>query len=193
MKKRVIIVTDGDHAAREAIKVACANVGAYPLTITAGNPSRLTGEEVLFLIKSYPAEPVVVMVDDGGWVGEGKGEDIISYLLDAQDDISLLGVVAVAAATRRTRGVMVDCSLTRRGDKSDRPVNKLGFPEAAGHDYLEGDTTEMLFLQNGIRVVGCGDLGKMDWQDDPDKGAPVTTECLRAILFPAEIKRDEKI
>ncbi|MGE5454678.1 MAG: stage V sporulation protein AE [Methylocystaceae bacterium] len=186
MKKRVIIVTDGDHAAREAIKVACANVGAYPLNITVGNPSRLTGEETLFQIKSYPKEPVVVMVDDGGWVGEGKGESIIAYLLNSQDEIELLGVVAVASATRRTRGVEVDCSLTRQGNQSKQPVNKLGFPEPVNHHYLEGDTTEILLMQHGIKVVGCGDLGKMDWRDDPEKGAPVTTECLRAILFPTE-------
>lgn len=191
MKKRVVIFTDGDQAAREAIKVACANVGAYPLTITAGNPSPLTGEEVLFLIKSCPHDPIVVMVDDGGWVGKGKGESIISYLLEAQDDIDLLGVVAVAAATRHTRGIKVDYSLTRMGAEVGAPVNKLGYPEAAGHQYLEGDTTELLLLQNGIRIVGCGDLGKMDWQDNPKEGAPVTTECLRTILFPAELERGE--
>ncbi|MGE5379838.1 MAG: stage V sporulation protein AE [Methylocystaceae bacterium] len=182
MKKRVIIVTDGDHAAKEAVTTACANVGAYPLTITAGNPSRLTGEEVLFQIKSYPGEPVVVMADDGGWVGEGRGESIISYLLKSRDEIELLGVVAVASGTRHARGVVPDCSWTRQLKKSYLPVNKLGFEEQSGHEYLEGDTTELLLLQNNIRIIGCGDPGKMDWRDDPAQGAPVTTACLRALI-----------
>lgn len=182
MKKQVIIVTDGDRAAREAVKVACANVGAYPLTLTAGNPSRLSGEAVLFLIKSYPRDPLVVMVDDGGWVGEGKGESIISYLLQHQHELNILGVVAVASATRHTRGVDAECSITNWADFTRQPVNKLGFPEQRGHHYLEGDTAEILMLHSGIKVVGCGDLGKMDWQDDPARGAPITTACFKTLL-----------
>lgn len=180
-KRRVIIVTDGDKTAEKAVYRASLNVGAYPLTLSAGNPTSLTGQELTTLIMTAPHDPVVVMLDDRGEVGKGRGESALEYLLN-HEEIQVLGVVAVASDTKRARGIRVERCVTREGRISYGPVDKDGVPEEEGHCLLEGDTVEILNRYPGIKVVGCGDLGKMDGRDNYRDGAAITTRCFQEIL-----------
>lgn len=174
--------------ARQAVEMACRQVNAYPLTLTTGNPTQLNAESVLFLIKSAPRDPVVVMVDDGGRVGEGPGEAVLSELLAAKDEIEVLGVVAVASDTHVDRGAKVEKSWDNQGLEWIGPVDKRGLREKPEHVYVEGDTAELLFLKEGIMVVGCGDLGKMNDGDSLAAGAKITTKCLKSIIDEANRK-----
>lgn len=180
-KRRVIVVTDGDRTAERAVYRASLNVGAYPLTLSAGNPTRVSGRDLTTLIKAAPYDPVVVMLDDRGVVGKGKGESALEYLLKDKE-ILVLGVVAVASNTKKARGVQADECVTREGRVSHSPVDKDGVPEEGGHSFLEGDTVEILSRYPELTVIGCGDLGKMDGHDDYRNGAAVTTRCFQEIL-----------
>jgi len=180
-KTRVIVVTDGDMTAAKAVYQASLNVGAYPLTLSMGNPTRLSGKELAYFIKTAPYDTVVVMLDDRGALGEGSGERALQYLLEDKG-IQVLGVVAVASDTKQADGIKVDKSVTRDGELSYGPVDKRGLPEKAGHCFLEGDTVEILKQYPYVKVVGCGDLGKMDGRDDYREGAAITTRCFMEIL-----------
>ncbi len=181
LKKRVILVTDGDENAQEAVIQACKTLGLYPLLSSGGNPTPLTGERLIWEIKQAPYDPVVVLLDDRGEAGKGRGERALEKLLLA-DSLDVLGVIAVASNTDRARGIEVDESVDRRGRVTDRPVDKYGEPEPLGHRYLEGDTAEILARFPEVRVIGVGDLGKMKGGDDPAHGAMITTRCLQELI-----------
>jgi len=180
LKKRVILVTDGDENAQEAIIQACKNLGLYPLLSSAGNPTPLTGERLLWEIKQAPYDPVVVLLDDRGVVGEGKGERALEQLLLAES-LDVLGVIAVASNTDRARGIEVTESVDRHGRVTRQPVDKYGEKEPPGHRFLEGDTSEILARFPEVKVIGVGDLGKMKGRDDPAHGAMITTRCLQEL------------
>ncbi len=181
MKKRVILVTDGDENAQEAIIQACKTLGLYPLLSSGGNPTPLTGERLIWEIKQAPYDPVVVLLDDRGEAGEGKGERALEKLLQAKS-LDILGVIAVASNTEHARGIEVNESVDRHGRVTRRPVDKYGEPEPPGHRFLEGDTAEILARFPEVRVIGVGDLGKMKGGDDPAHGAMITTRCLKELL-----------
>lgn len=178
---RVIIVTDGDQTAFKAVKRAARELNLYPLRVSAGNPTPLSGMEMLDYILQAPYDPVVVMVDDRGEKGAGPGEQVIEYLLANREKVQILGIVAVASDTR-VRGVTVDCSIDANGNLVAGPVDKEGWPEQLGHCRLEGDTVEILRHYPEVYVVGCGDPGKMHGQDTVGEGAAITCRCLSAIL-----------
>lgn len=180
-RRKVIVVTDGDRVAGKAVQVAAKNVGARFISLTTGNPTPLLGTEVVKLIKEAPRDPVVILVDDKGKCGFGKGESILKYVAE-QQDLEIIGVVAVASNTSNTCGVKVDESVTKDGQIIKEPVDKLGIPEKKGHKYLEGDTVDVLKDLNIPVVVGTGDTGKMDFKDDYCKGAPITTKALLEII-----------
>ncbi|MGE5396116.1 MAG: stage V sporulation protein AE [Chitinophagales bacterium] len=181
MKKQVILVTDGDQVAQQAVYQACKNLNLCPIMASGGNPTPLKGTAILSLITRAPFGPVVVMVDDRGKVGQGKGERVLEYLLN-NEEIHVLGVVAVASNTKRAGGVVVNESVDWRGKIISQPVNKEGKPERKENLYLEGDTVEVLSHYPTVKVVGCGDLGKMEGNDDPHKGAMITTACFERLL-----------
>lgn len=178
---KVIIVTDGDQTALKAVERAARELNLYPLRVSAGNPTPLSGPEMLDYILQSPWDPVVIMVDDRGEKGVGPGEQIIEYLLAYRGKVQILGVVAVASDTR-VRGVAVDCSVDSGGNLVAGPVDKEGFQEQPGHRRLEGDTVGILSRHPEVYVVGCGDPGKMHGQDTAGKGATITRSCLCAIL-----------
>jgi stage V sporulation protein AE len=103
-KKRVILVTDGDDVALKAVEEAAKNIGARCISRSAGNPTPVTGDELVKLIKDAKYEPVVVMADDRGNSGTGKGERVIEYILN-HPDMDVLGVVAVASNTEDVNGI----------------------------------------------------------------------------------------
>lgn len=181
--KKVILVTDGDELAQKAVLQACLNTGLYPIMKSGGNPTPISGSEISQAIRRAPANRVVVMLDDRGKAGNGRGEKALEHLLNDRG-IEILGVVAVASDTKAAAGVEVDESVDKNGRIFHRPVDKDGEPEPAGHHYLEGDTAEILARYPHVRVVGCGDLGKMKGRDDPREGAVITTRCLQELLKP---------
>ena len=81
IRRRVILITDGDEYAKRAIEHVAHEVGGRCITMSQGNPSVLTGEELVNLIKKAANDPVLVMFDDSGLVGEGAGERALKYVL----------------------------------------------------------------------------------------------------------------
>jgi len=181
LKRKVILITDGDRVAKRAVETASRKIGARCISCSAGNPTRLTGDQLVTQIKKTPHDPVVVMLDDKGFLGTGKGERALEYLV-RHPGIEVLGVLAVASNTEFTEGVDVDCSVTRSGSITSMAVNKCGDIKQDLTTSLYGDTVEVLEGLDIPIIVGIGDIGKMDGADDPDAGAPLTTRALREIL-----------
>lgn len=181
LKRKVILITDGDRVAKRAVEIASQKIGARCISCSAGNPTRLTGDQLVTQIQKTPHDPVVVMLDDKGFLGTGKGERALEYLV-RHPGIEVLGVLAVASNTEFTEGVDVDCSVTRSGSITSMAVNKYGDIKQDLTTSLYGDTVEVLEGLDIPIIVGIGDIGKMDGADDPEAGAPLTTRALREIL-----------
>ncbi|ACV62897.1 sporulation protein VAE [Desulfofarcimen acetoxidans DSM 771] len=179
-KKKVILVTDGDEAARQAIEVASQNVGAETLTISAGCPTLWSGSELVSLIKQSKHEPVVVMFDDKGAAGTGKGEEALAYVANHKD-IEVLGALAVASNTYAP-GIRVESSITKDGQFIPGPVNKFGKKMPRYIKNIHGDTLDILKYLNIPIIIGIGDVGKMDGADDYRTGAKITTRAFKEIL-----------
>lgn len=177
-KRKVILVTDGDRIAKGALEIAARNVGARCISRSAGNPTTRSGEELVDLIKTAPKDPVVVMLDDRGFNGMGRGETAMAYIAK-HPDIQVLGVLAVASNTEKVCGCEVDASVSKSGKVIEGPVDKWGRPKQS---LLEGDTVEVIDSLKFPLVIGIGDIGKMDGADEAEKGAPLTTRALKTIL-----------
>lgn len=179
MKRNVIIVTDGDKSAKEAIEIAAKNIGGRCISSSAGNPTLIKGTELIDLIKSAAYDPVVVMVDDKGKPGYGKGEKLIRALSE-ESDVDIIGAIAVASNTYGDNGIKVDCSVMSNGEIVNHPVDKYG--ARVFTDKIYGDTIGIIKKLNIPVVVGLGDPGKMQFHDDIKNGAPVTTKALNEIM-----------
>lgn len=177
-KRKVILVTDGDRIARKTVEIAAKNVGARCISCSAGNPTVLSGEDIVKLIKTAPSDPVIVMLDDHGVNGAGRGEQAMEYIVK-HPDIQVLGAIAVASNTDKVCGCTVDLSVTSSGEVIKGSVDKYGNPQKTP---LEGDTVEILDTLEIPIVVGIGDIGKMNGSDRAEKGAPLTTKAIRIIL-----------
>ncbi|MEN6463434.1 MAG: stage V sporulation protein AE [Syntrophomonas sp.] len=189
--KQVIIVTDGDLSAQLAVERAAFELGLYFLQVTGGNPTRLSGPEVVQHILRAPHDPVVVMADDKGRRGLGPGEMVVDHILKCPE-VAILGVVAVASDTR-VRGVVVDFSVTADGRLVKGPVDKNGWEEQLDHHRLEGDTIEIFRHHPELLVLGCGDLGKMGGRDAVEHGAMITRKCFEEILLRSKPLQDNTI
>lgn len=177
---RVILITDGDKVARRAMEYAARRLGLRCISASAGNPTPLSGPELVGLIHQAAYDPVLVMVDDKGNPGLGPGEEALAYICRS-DDVQVLGAIAVASNTRRARGTQVDVSITRDGRVIEYPVDKDGQPDV-GHPVLKGDTVDVLRELKVPVIVGIGDPGKMDGADCLDKGCAVTTKAIMEVL-----------
>ncbi|MGE5576595.1 MAG: stage V sporulation protein AE [Syntrophothermus sp.] len=180
-KKRVILVTDGDGIAQAAVERAAKNVGGRTISLSAGNPTPLSGREIVQEIQKASDDPVLVMVDDKGTRNKGAGERALEEIAKSPG-IQILGVIAVASNTKKVEGVPVDVSIDREGRIVPRPVDKWGKPEKPGRAKVEGDTVDILNRLDIPIVVGMGDPGKMGDADAVTKGAPITTRAVRYIL-----------
>lgn len=178
-KRKVIFVTDGDATAKRAVEVAARNISGRCISASASGSSNIGAEELKAMIRSTPSSPVVVMFDDQGEDSLGTGERLMAEVA-ADPDIDVLGVVAVASDTAKVRGVKADVSITKDGQLVSTPVGKEGQP-ALG-DRLKGDTVDIINKLNIPVVVGIGDPGKMNFADDADTGAPITTMALKEVL-----------
>ncbi|MCX7710503.1 MAG: stage V sporulation protein AE [Clostridia bacterium] len=178
-KHKVILVTDGDSVAQKAVEAAATNIGGRCISASAGNPTILTGNEIVDLIKKAHHDPVVVMVDDRGAKGMGKGEQAMDYILN-NSDIEVLGVVAVSSNGKDCNGITVSCSITKDGEVIEGAVDKYGNNVRTGR--ICGDTLSVLRSKRDLLIVGIGDPGKMDFQDEITKGAPITTKALQEVM-----------
>jgi len=177
---RVILITDGDKVARRAAEEAAHQLGLRCISASAGNPTPLTGPELLALIKQAVYDPVIVMVDDKGNPGRGPGEEALAHICRSEE-VQVLGAVAVASNTRRARGVPVDLSVTRDGRVVEYPVDKEGHPRMRDN-VLRGDTVDALRDLDVPLIVGLGDPGKMDGADCREDGCEVTTRAILEVL-----------
>lgn len=175
----VIVVTDGDYIACSAVEEAARNVGGRCISMSAGNPTPMSGSEIVELIKKSEGNPVVVMVDDRGHTGTGSGEAAMEYLLN-DPDIHVIGVIAVASNTKYVTGVKVDFSIEKSGKITDHAVDKAGNKKK--NKIIKGDTVDILNNNDVPVIIGIGDPGKMDGYDDADIGAPILTKAMKMIV-----------
>jgi stage V sporulation protein AE len=178
-KRQVILVTDGDTVAQQAIEVATTNIGGRCISASAGNPTVLKGVQLIELVKQAAHDPVVVMVDDRGKKGIGAGEEAMRVIL-GDKSIGVLGVVAVSSNGKDCNGVPVSCSITKDGSIIEGAVDKYG--NNIGQRNICGDTLSVLTGEKNLVIVGIGDPGKMDFKDDAEKGAPITTMALQEVI-----------
>lgn len=177
---RVILITDGDKVARRAVEMAATRLGMRCISASAGNPTPLTGAELVDLIGQAAYDPVLVMVDDRGNPGLGPGESALAYICSCPA-VKVLGAIAVASNTRQAHGARVDVSVTRDGRVIDGPVDKSGFPDLHRH-FLQGDTVDVLRDLKLPLVVGIGDPGKMDGADCLKDGCTVTVRAIMEVV-----------
>lgn len=178
-KRKVILVTDGDRVARKAVEIATTNIGGRCISVSAGNPTVLTGEEIVEQIKKAVHDPVVVMVDDHGIKGKGAGETAMEVII-RHEDVDVLGVVAVSSNGKDCNGLNVSCSITKQGKVIDGAVDKYG--NRIEQKDVCGDTLSILKGMGNLTIIGIGDPGKMDFNDEESKGAPITTKALQEVL-----------
>lgn len=179
-KRRVILVTDGDEYAKKTIQYVAKFYGGRCISSSFGNPTKLSGEEIVQLIHQAPYDPVFVMFDDSGFLGEGFGEKAMKYV--AKDpSIEVLGVIAVASKTHDSEWAKVDITVDRFGEVSPYGVDKSGIQEM-DIGRINGDTIYCLDELNVPIIVGVGDIGKMARIDDVKNGAPVTKKAVEIIL-----------
>ena len=178
-KRRVILVTDGDGIARKAVETAALRIGGRCISKSAGNPTPMSGLSIIELIKQTPYDPVVVMVDDKGHNGMGKGEKAIKEIAQSPD-VEILGVIAVASNTEGVEGASIDFSITKDGNIVESIVDKYG--NKVEGKKINGDTVDIRESIDVPVIVGVGDPGKMDGRDGCDKGAPIITKAMKEIM-----------
>jgi len=178
-KRKVILVTDGDSVAQRAVETAVANIGGRCISRSGGNPTPMTGWEIVELIKSAKNDPVVVMADDKGSPQTGQGEWALYNIIN-HPDIEILGVIAVASNTNGVNGIEVDFSITCDGKIIRGAVDKDGLPKKG--TVLYGDTVDIIEKCDVPVIIGIGDIGKMEGKDDCEIGAPILTKAIEEIL-----------
>ncbi|MDX8290740.1 stage V sporulation protein AE [Metabacillus indicus] len=178
--RRVIIVTDGDVYAAKTIAYAAKKVGGRCISQSKGNPTFLTGPEIVKLILKTPYDPVFVMFDDCGLLEEGPGERALMHVAE-HPQIEVLGVIAVAAKTHGSEWTNIDVSIDRDGQISEYGVDKSGIREFEV-GKMTGDTVYCLDRLNVPIIVGIGDIGKMSRKDSVDRGSPITMKAVELIL-----------
>ncbi|MEW6724335.1 MAG: stage V sporulation protein AE [Bacillota bacterium] len=175
----MVVVTDGDEIARQAVETAARKLRLRTISQSHGNPTPLTAAEIVSLLRQAPYDPVVVMVDDRGRAGKGKGERVLEGLARS-GEVEILGIVAVASNCHRVSGTVVDLSVTQDGQLVSEAVDKKGHP--TGSWRLLGDTVDVVEKLEIPVVIGLGDIGKMQGHDQSQAGAPITEQAIREIL-----------
>lgn len=179
LKKKVIIVTDGDRIARKAVEIAAVNIHGRCISMSAGNPTSLTGKDIVQLIKIAKYDPVIVMVDDRGNTGKGKGEKAMEYIINS-NEIEVMGVIAVASNTTGGKGAKVNLSIDKFGNTVNCAVDKYG--NKINNRILRGDTVNSIDNYSELFIVGIGDPGKMDDLDSIEIGSPIVTRAMENII-----------
>lgn len=189
-KRKVIMITDGDLYAKKAIELVAREVGGRCISMSQGNPSHLSGKELVHLIQKAKSDPVLVMFDDSGYVGEGTGEQAMRIVAN-DPSIEVIGIIAVASKTRRAEWTKVDVSIDRYGNLTSKGVDKYGMEEMETGKII-GDTVYCIDELNVPLVVGIGDIGKMARLDDYRKGSPITKLAVEIILERSRYRDERK-
>lgn len=179
-KRRVILVTDGDEYAKRTVELVAKEIGGRCISLSQGNPTNISGPKLVQLIKQATNDPILVMVDDSGFVGEGFGERVMKYVA-RHKDIELLGIIAVASHTRQREWTKVDICIDREGNLTPYGVDKNGVAEM-DIGRITGDTVYNIDSLHAPIVVGIGDIGKMAMKDHVKKGSPITKLAVQLIL-----------
>lgn len=179
-RRRVILVTDGDEYAKRSVQGVASEIGGRCISMSQGNPSVLTGPELVKHIKRAKNDPVFVMFDDSGFVGEGAGEIALKYVAE-HNEIEVLGIIAVASKTRQEEWTKVDVCIDRDGVLTPYGVDKFGVPEFE-LGRINGDTVYCLDQLKVPIIVGIGDIGKMSQHDHFERGSPITKKAVEIIL-----------
>lgn len=179
-RRQVILITDGDDYARRTVEKVAKDIGGRCISMSHGNPSHLSGPEIVRLIKKATNDPILVMFDDSGFMGEGAGEKALKYVANHRD-IYVLGVIAVASNTRQHEWTRVDVCIDREGNLTPFGVDKHGLPELE-IGRMNGDTVYCLDELDVPIIVGIGDIGKMSKHDHIDNGSPITKKAVEIIL-----------
>ena len=190
-KIKVIFITDGDRVAQHVVENIACSLGLRCISASGGNPTPISGEEIVHLIKKTPHDPVLVMFDDRGRRDKGNGEVAMEYVA-AHPNIEVLGAVAVASNTTGITGVEADVCITGSGHMVNAPVDKNGDVKSnhEGKPVICGDTVDVLNDVDIPVIIGVGDVGKMDKADDLGRGAPITRKAIEEILKRSGIKVD---
>ena len=178
MKRKVIVITDGDSIAQKAVEIAAKKINARTISASGGNLTPLNGKKIAELVKEAEHDPVVVMFDDRGLPEKGKGEKALE-ILSKDPEIEIIGALAVASNTD-AEGVRCNYSITNEGKIIKKAVNKAGEP--CLNKNIVGDTVDILGELNIPIILGIGDIGKMDGKDDYHNGAKITTKALEYIV-----------
>ena len=191
-KVRVILVTDGDGVAQDVVEEIAQEMNLRCISASAGNPTPISGKEIVNLLKKTPYDPVLVMFDDKGLPEKGQGERALEYVAN-HPDIEVLGALAVASNTMDLDGATADFCIAKDGSLTDYAINKNGEKLKScldeGKTIVRGDTVDVLNDVEIPIVVGVGDIGKMKHKDDIRKGAPITKRAIEEILSRSGIKR----
>ncbi|MBN8200349.1 MULTISPECIES: stage V sporulation protein AE [Bacillaceae] len=179
-RRHVILITDGDDFARKTVELVAKEIGGRCLSLSHGNPSILTGQQIVKLIKKVSHDPVLVMFDDSGFIGEGAGENALKYVA-CHKDIDVLGIIAVASKTRQAEWTKVDVCIDNNGELTPYGVDKFGVPEMET-GRINGDTVYCLDQLDVPIIVGIGDIGKMSKKDHYDAGSPITKKAVELVL-----------
>ncbi|MFS1518080.1 stage V sporulation protein AE [Bacillus sp. SCS-151] len=178
--RHVIIITDGDEYALRTIEYIATEIGGRCISKSFGNPTKLSGPEIVQYILHAKHDPVFVMFDDSGYIGEGSGETALQYVVNHKK-INVLGIIAVAAKTNFTEWTKVDVCIDNTGELTQFGVDKYGVKEwEVGR--INGDTVYCLDHLKVPIVVGIGDIGKMAMQDHIKYGSPITRKAVALIL-----------
>ena len=188
-KVRVILITDGDRCAQHVVEDIAQKLDLRCISASAGNPTPISGEEIVELLQTVRRDPVLIMFDDRGRRDKGKGERALEYVA-SHPDVEVLGVVAVASNTTGIDGVAADVCIDAQGRLTGRNVDKYGQTSEKSEDspVVIGDTVDVLNELDVPVIVGIGDIGKMDRADDIRRGAPVTRKAIEEILKRSGIK-----
>ncbi|MCM3557447.1 stage V sporulation protein AE [Brevibacillus borstelensis] len=180
-RRKVILITDGDHVAQRVVEMIARKIGGRAVSLSAGNPTPLSGSQMVELIKMTPQDPVLIMFDDNGDRGRGRGEQAIEYVVK-HPDIEVLGAIAVASNTKWVNGAAVKVSVDNLGRIVNDAVDKHGYAETELENRIYGDTVDILNKLNVPNIIGIGDIGKMQGRDSLRNGCPITMAAVNWIL-----------
>lgn len=160
---KVILITDGDKVAQHAVEEIAYSLGLRCISSSAGNPTPISGEEIVELLKEVHHDPVLVMFDDRGRRDKGRGETAMEYVA-SHPEIEVLGAVAVASNTSGINGIVADICVTNNGEFVEAAVDKKGGIKKKSNNEprIKGDTVDVLNSLEIPVIVGVGDIGKMD-------------------------------
>jgi stage V sporulation protein AE len=182
-KIKVILITDGDQVAQQVIEDIASSLNLRCISASAGNPTPISGVEIVRQLKTVHHDPVLIMFDDRGDSYKGLGERAMEYVA-SHPDVEVLGAVAVASNTPCATGVATNECITREGEVVHSGVDKKGVStgERKEHPVVVGDTVGVLNHLEIPFIVGIGDIGKMTKADDIGRGAPITRKAIEEIL-----------